>query len=214
MSLHTKSLAQQTAQRPARRRRTVRTGTIAGVVVALGLLISACGGDDSGPGVASAGSSTKTDSSSSSGSNSSSSTGPIAYAQCMRDHGVPGFPDPDSDGHFAVNANELGIPPGSPQFDAAQRACAGLLPAPSDEQQADNHAARLEYAQCMRDQGITDFPDPALVDGPSFDSHSEGETESLGFDPDSPVFKAAHEACKHFLPAGEQEPVVSGGPAR
>jgi hypothetical protein len=43
----------------------------------------------------------------------------FAYARCMRQHGVPNFPDPDEDGGFALG----GIDPDSPKMKAAERAC-------------------------------------------------------------------------------------------
>ena len=50
-------------------------------------------------------------------------TGPItvAYAQCMRDHGVSNYPNP-VDGAVS-NLIGLGISPTSPQFQAALKAC-------------------------------------------------------------------------------------------
>src|SRR5215472_4555615 len=32
----------------------------------------------------------------------------LAYARCMRSHGVPGFPDPDSNGDFHLSNNQQG----------------------------------------------------------------------------------------------------------
>lgn len=54
----------------------------------------------------------------------------LAFAACMRAHGVPNFPDPKVSG----NALQLGGPSGkdfnptSPQFQAAQKACQSKLP--------------------------------------------------------------------------------------
>ena len=54
----------------------------------------------------------------------------LAFAQCMRSHGVPNFPDPKVSG----NSLQLGGPsatgfnPNSPQFQAAQKACQSKLP--------------------------------------------------------------------------------------
>lgn len=43
----------------------------------------------------------------------------VKYAKCMRAHGVPDFPDPGANGTFDVG----GINPGSPQVQAADKAC-------------------------------------------------------------------------------------------
>lgn len=50
----------------------------------------------------------------------------VKLAHCMRAHGEPKFPDPNSNGiRFSPGS---GIDPDSPQFQAAQRACAEYVP--------------------------------------------------------------------------------------
>jgi hypothetical protein len=55
----------------------------------------------------------------------------LKYARCMRSHAVPNFPDPKVSSNGGI---EIGPGPGSnvdpdaPQFKAAQKACAHLLP--------------------------------------------------------------------------------------
>ena len=44
----------------------------------------------------------------------------LKYAACMRRHGVPNFPDPDSDGKFPSTG---GFDRTSPSFEAARAAC-------------------------------------------------------------------------------------------
>jgi hypothetical protein len=51
-------------------------------------------------------------------------------AQCMREHGVPKFPDPDPNGAIIIKRGELGSGPGDPTFDKAQQQCAKYGPAP------------------------------------------------------------------------------------
>jgi hypothetical protein len=51
-------------------------------------------------------------------------------AQCMRDNGVPNFPDPDENGGFQMNGSSPGLDPNDPKFQAAQKACANYQPAP------------------------------------------------------------------------------------
>ena len=48
----------------------------------------------------------------------------VKFAQCMRSHGEPGFPDPNSSGVFVLN----GIDPSSSAFEAAQQACKSVMP--------------------------------------------------------------------------------------
>jgi len=60
-------------------------------------------------------------------------SGALAYANCMRSHGVPDFPDPNSQGEFQLRPSvrvENGrrtpvgdLIPGSPAFQGAERAC-------------------------------------------------------------------------------------------
>jgi hypothetical protein len=95
-------------------------------------------------------------------------TAAYAYARCMRSHGVPNFPDPHvsiSGNHgsvgFAVNPSETG----SPKFDSAQKTCSKILPAPQSPSQdlARQQAQKrnlLAFAQCLRANGVHDFPDP------------------------------------------------------
>jgi hypothetical protein len=50
----------------------------------------------------------------------------LKFAQCVRSHGVPNFPDPTSNG---LDLKDAAISPTSPQFQAAVRACQHALPA-------------------------------------------------------------------------------------
>jgi hypothetical protein len=56
----------------------------------------------------------------------------LAYAVCMREHGVPRFPDPktgpDGGPDFGPIGPSTGVNLNSPQVKAAQRACHKLLP--------------------------------------------------------------------------------------
>jgi hypothetical protein len=93
-------------------------------------------------------------------------TAAYAYARCMRNHGVPNFPDPHvsiSGNHgsvaFAVNPSETG----APKFSSAQKTCSKILPAPSGDNKSEERAHAenlLAFARCVRSKGIHDFPDP------------------------------------------------------
>jgi hypothetical protein len=55
----------------------------------------------------------------------------LRFAQCMRSHGVPKFPDPNfqsGDGVTLMFGKNSGINPNSPAFQAAQKACQDLIP--------------------------------------------------------------------------------------
>jgi hypothetical protein len=59
----------------------------------------------------------------------------LRYAQCMREHGVADFPDPDAEGNFSVKPGSTNLNPGSPTFQRALQACRQLDP---------NKGARLQ----------------------------------------------------------------------
>ena len=51
----------------------------------------------------------------------------LHFSRCVRSHGVPNFPDPDSTGRIPDPAT-VGINQGSPKFEAANRACGKYRP--------------------------------------------------------------------------------------
>jgi hypothetical protein len=51
----------------------------------------------------------------------------LRFAACMRQHGLPKFPDPEPNGGLRIQRGS-GLDPNSPQFKAAQKACQDLLP--------------------------------------------------------------------------------------
>jgi hypothetical protein len=64
----------------------------------------------------------------------------LRYARCMREHGVPDFPDPDAEGNFRAPAGGGGPSPKSPTFQRALQACRQLDPNPGARaQQGDPH---------------------------------------------------------------------------
>lgn len=162
--------------------------TLAAAMLAGALLAAGCSSGSAGPGVASLGSSTPSGTSSPS---ESAKDRALAYSQCMRTHGIPDFPDPDASGEIRVEAHGgSDLDPNSAHFKAAQQACRSLAPVASPQEQAKQRAAALKYSKCMRDHGITDFPDPNPQGGIQV-SMSPGSD----LDPNSPRFKAADKAC-------------------
>ena len=138
----------------------------------------------------------------------------LAFAECMREHGVD-MPDPQvgSNGEFRVTV-ESG--PGSldmEEMQAAQEACQDLMPGPMGEPReltAEEKDAMLGFAQCMRDNGI-DMPDPVFEGGGMVRIGGGPGTEGgqgPAFDPRSEEFQAASEACRAEF--GELMP--GGGP--
>lgn len=186
-----------TDERPNSRLPTVGRLTVALLMVAVAFALAGCAAEsDEEPGVASLGSSESTDAGTGDGSGGEKPSA-LAYSQCMREHGLQDFPDPNESG-----AIELQAEPGSeldrenPTFQAAEEACKDLLP---DGAQMPEGAkeANIKYSACMRENGVKDFPDPN-PDGGLVVGASPGGS----LDPNNPTFQAAHEACKDLLPDG------------
>jgi len=195
-----------TRPEPARRRLR-RAGALAALVVIAAALFAACGGgsgDPSASPAANGSSSTVAPSapsssgnsgnsgSSGSGATSSSSgskrSGP-AYAQCMRQHGVTDFPDPvgPNQGGFLIPQSVQD----NPNFASASQACAALQPqGPGSGGGASSggvtQAQLLQFAQCMRANGVPNFPDPS----------ANGAVSVQGVDTSSPQFQSALQTCE------------------
>jgi hypothetical protein len=65
----------------------------------------------------------------------------LAFSRCVRSHGVPSFPDPDSSGRIPDPAT-VGVDQGSPKFQAANRACGRYRPPYMPSNSAFNAYAR------------------------------------------------------------------------
>jgi hypothetical protein len=190
-----------------------RAASLTAVLVALGVLVTGCGGSSPTGGVASLGShasSTSTTSSTAAGSTggSGSSASPesqaVAYSACVRAHGVPDFPDPKISTHGNGVSVAIRVTPaitGNPQFKSAQQACNKLLPGggpgegPNRQITPQEQSQYLKAAACIRTHGIPSFPDPTFSGGGVHIEH-QGLNES------SPVFKAAVQACESLIPGG------------
>jgi hypothetical protein len=119
----------------------------------------------------------------------------LAYAQCIRAHGIPNYPDPNSQGQF-VAQNGSSLPNVSQAVvSAAARACQRLqpptMPGPPQGGQGTNTSQALRFTQCMRSHGEPNFPDPAA--NGSF-------TLPHGMDAESPQFQSAEQACQSLMP--------------
>lgn len=125
----------------------------------------------------------------------------LAYAQCMRSHGEPTFPDPNSDGNFVFTPNNQ-VDTGTRVFESASGACKSLRPQGGGltAAQAQAGLARLlKYSDCMRSHGLVNFPDPKMVDIGGRRGISL-KMSGPGISPRSPQFQAASQACQHLLP--------------
>ena len=182
------------------RLRLRRAVPMAGGALVVGLIVAACGGGPSTPGVAT-GSTTTT---SRSAGGATHATGLLAYSSCMRSHGVLNFPDPSGSGGIpkqGVISAEGAV--SSTQATVAQNACAHLLPAGGS---LSGHASQtvtvqdqqyyLNAVACMRAHGITNFPDPVFSGG------GVSFTQPPGIDTSSPQFIQANQVCRRLIPDG------------
>jgi hypothetical protein len=157
-------------------------------LIAMVALISACGSSAPAP--------------SGSGGNNAGANArkALRFAECMRSNGVSEFPDPGASGKLTIDGvvNGSSLDPSAPAFKQAISACKDLEPAGFMGQKATPQQmnARLKFAQCMRDSGVRDFPDPT-PNGPLIDTN---RIPSLaGKDPRSdPLLNAAMHKCRDF----------------
>lgn len=135
------------------------------------------------------GSSAESDPGSSSNGNATARDAAVEFAACMRENGVHEFPDPDASGELTIDAvaNGSSLDTSSATWKTAVAACKDVQPAGfmGHRRSAEQQAAALEFAQCMRDNGQEDFPDPA-PDGPLINVNG-----ALSI----PGFRAASEKC-------------------
>jgi hypothetical protein len=81
----------------------------------------------------------------------------VKFAECVRAHGVPHFPDPDATDNF-----NFGVDVSAATFTAAVNACKALQPPGtlSAHRSVSQQSAALRFAACVRANGVPDFPDP------------------------------------------------------
>jgi hypothetical protein len=125
-------------------------------------------------------------------------TQPVKFAECMRSNGVREFPDPDASGTFTIEtiANGTSIDTDSPAFMRAITACKDLEPAgfTGGTRSPEQQKAALKFAQCIRDNGVKDFPDPA-PDAPMIDTNRIPSTDTPG---GMTILHAAMQKCGTF----------------
>ena len=175
---------------PSRRRphRWRRAHTTFATLLAVGALAAGCGGAGPNPGVANVRASTTSRTLGSHSSSTSTYDQALAYAKCVRTHGVPLWPDPDRSGRFdksKLTPGHLGV--SMTKAGMAARACRTLLPTYSVAQASQVLAEALTFSRCMRAHGSTNFPDP----------ESNGAIRIPHAMENSPVYLAALQFCIH-----------------
>jgi len=121
----------------------------------------------------------------------------LAFSQCMRAHGEPGFPDPQPNGDLLINGPKDHL--NGALMNSASKVCQHLMPKSpplTASQQQKLTAEALKFVACMRAHGLATFPDPKV---------SSGGIEvqvPQGVAPNSTVFKNAQQACRNLIPGG------------
>jgi hypothetical protein len=160
--------------------------------VAFSLLAAGCGGGGS-PRVASVASSTGTT------TVTTPQSGEVAFARCMRSHGVSAFPDPESGGQIQKSQVTSARSTDPSRFDTAANACSHLLPNGPGGAPSIPRSDRIDYlkaAACMRRHGIPNFPDPV------FQNNSVKFNIPSSINPNSPQVVHALPICRKLIPAG------------
>lgn len=131
----------------------------------------------------------------------------VKYSACMRSHGAPDFPDPSTsqsgDNSLGVDGYNFNLPANlntqAPAYQSAEKDCQGLIgfggsgPARHPAVVAKARQAALAHAQCMRQHGVPNFPDPTVSStGGAIAQRSGGG----GINPRSPAFQRAQKICQ------------------
>lgn len=160
---------------------------VAGLLAA-GVLLAGCGG--SSPNGSSTASSSATP-----GNLAKFEQQFVAFAACMRTHGVPNYPDPQFTSSGGVRISPGRANPNSPAFRSADGACHQLLPnggAPPKANSPQDRARAVKFADCMRAHGVPNYPDP---------SHDGAFDLPPGLNPQAPTFMQAEQTCKSVQPS-------------
>jgi hypothetical protein len=170
--------------------RPARTSAAIIATAALALLAAACGGSPSPTGSGG----------SPGAAGSANSQKMLAFSRCVRSHGVPNFPDPNSSG-VLPKSQVAQLTASSPQFPAAHGACEHLLPNGGQPTQAQVQQAwndMRNFARCMRSHGVPNWPDPAPT--------SQQDQRPFfhlpdSIDPNAPQITTKIRACQRVLHA-------------
>jgi hypothetical protein len=154
-------------------RRTLRPLATLAIVAVVALISAGCGAGSSGDNK-NAPSAPAGTGSSGGNKNASIHAKAVKFAECMRDNGVSEFPDPDASGSLTLDGvlNGSSIDPSNAAWKQAIGVCKDLEPPGFSGSKATpkQMSARLKFAQCVRDHGVKDFPDPTK-DGPIIDTN-------------------------------------------
>lgn len=187
-------------------RSRTRSLSLAALLVALAVVAAACGGDGEGDQVATLEDTSVPDASTTTLARLDPDEALLAFSACMRENGIE-LPD------IAIGPNGAplldpslieDIDIQSDEFTQAFSSCLPIIAASGafqqtadPEQLAEQRDQLVSFSQCMRDEGIEDFPDPNLtgftpypisaftdIGDPDFDAAVEICQEDITFDPE------------------------------
>ena len=116
----------------------------------------------------------------------------VKFAECMRENGVSDFPDPNAKNDF-----DYGVSVTPAVWKKTLAACKDLQPAGtlSAKRTPVEQSTSLKFAQCIRDNGVKDFPDP--VNGePVINTYKIPSTDRPG---GMTILNAAVAKCRALL---------------
>ena len=180
-------------------RRTLRPLAALAMVAMVAVISAGCGGTRSSGGTSTATPVGSTGTASSTGTKTASPHAKaVKFAECMRANGVSAFPDPDATGALTIDAvaNGSSLDTSSPAFEQALSACKDLEPPgfTGHERSAQEQEAALKFAQCIRDNGVKDFPDPVAGE-PLVDTNRIPSAATTG---GMSILNAAMHGCRGY----------------
>jgi hypothetical protein len=172
------------------------------VVVAVAAVAAGCGGTRSSDGAstsataADTGSKTTTAAHARTAGHTSTLTPrqkAVKFTECMRANGVGDFPDPDASGQFP----SYGVSVTPAVWTKAVAACKSLQPPGtlSAKMTPAQESAALKFAQCVRANGVPDFPDPVSGQPLIDTTHIPSANKPGGMT----ILNAATHKCGRFL---------------
>ena len=141
---------------PARRR--PRLAALAAMLAAAAVALAACGGGGSAA----------------TAMGSSTFDKALAFSKCMRSHGVPDYPDPNSNGVFVQPNGSSSLSESQSVIRAADQACQHLMPSGggpdslTQGQKQQMQRQSLKFVRCMRTHGVPGMQDPGAGHHDSF----------------------------------------------
>ncbi|MYL09132.1 MAG: hypothetical protein F4015_06560, partial [Acidimicrobiia bacterium] len=127
----------------------------------------------------------------------------VDFSRCIREEGFPDFPDIDSSqivdqASFLRAMQEAGVSFTQPGLAPALQTCASVFSelialAPQQDtnvQQVEREENAVAFSQCMRDQGVEEFPDPDFGQYPNSGFPGQGDGSGV-----TPEIQAALRVC-------------------